>query len=135
MLGEKEQKGFVAFQGMQDLIRQKDKLFIQLCERGLIQLYPGILKQQGRLGRDQTVADVGLVLKIQIERSFGDTGFLDDIGDGGIVKAVGDEQVKSGIQQILFFPRKVPPYFVPFLIMYPILREKSMLNFGIFLCI
>ena len=118
MLGEKEQKGFVAFQGMQDLIRQKDKLFIQLCERVLIQLYPGILKQQGRLGRDQTVADVGLVLKIQIERSFGDTGFLDDIGDGGIVKAVGDEQVKSGIQQILSLVFFFCLYFLTKLILF-----------------
>lgn len=44
MLGQKEQKGFVIFESTQNLVRQEDKLFIQLCNRSLIQLDPCILE-------------------------------------------------------------------------------------------
>ena len=103
MLGDEDQKRMVLLKTVQNVVNDGNDSLLKFPCRYAVCFQKSVLKDERCPGRDQPVADIVLIFKIQIKCALGDTRLFYNIGDGCLRETFDCEQLKGSIQKGISF--------------------------------
>ena len=113
MLGDEGHQHGVFAELVQNKVYHINNLLFKACDAGRLHGRVGGLEQLAGLVADELVADIAFVLKIQIERPFGHTGFLYNVRNRSLLHPFCRKQMKGGVQKripfLFLLPLGIPP--------------------------